>query len=464
MDATVGNSGNGPRPENHVDTYEQDGISYIGSTETGEWMEYSVWVDDSADYALEIHASSLTGNSSFRIESDGVVLIDDISPVAVSAENEFEVLRNQVFMESGPHILRVYIEQPGIFLWKMDLNPLPVVAHAGQDTIIQEHRDVPVNIILDGSQTQHLDGNPLEITWEQTLGPDVSFNDINEINPELSGLMPGNRYRFKITASDGTYTDIDSVEVVVNMYQEAYPEGEPHLIPGEIPAWQYDYGGHTISYFDNDHENLGDGPRQNGGVDTELGDNGNPTVGWIRSGEWIEYTVNVEESGNYILTFRVASGISSGKFRLEINGENLTGTVTVLDTGGWNVFIDDPEYLNIPVVLEQGEQKMRLVAEGDDFNISSFSFQHAGTQVPFTDFNSPIRVYPNPADDHLFIDCSFTGGYKLIITDIHGRIVKTSFMQGIRVQSVDLTGFLPGVYMGTISANHRKQHFRFVIK
>ena len=58
-------------------------------------------------------------------------------------------------------------------------------------------------------------------------------------------------------------------------------------------------------------------------------------VGWINAGEWINYTVEVKESGTYDIKIPVAAQKVGGLFHLEIEGKDLTGPIRIPDTGGW---------------------------------------------------------------------------------------------------------------------------------
>ena len=56
------------------------------------------------------------------------------------------------------------------------------------------------------------------------------------------------------------------------------------------------------------------------------------------AGEWVEYTINVAQSGNYDLGFRVANTDSGGIFHAEIDAANVTGPVNVTDTNSFAIF------------------------------------------------------------------------------------------------------------------------------
>jgi hypothetical protein len=58
-------------------------------------------------------------------------------------------------------------------------------------------------------------------------------------------------------------------------------------------------------------------------------------IGWTSAGEWLQYSVNVASAGSYTAQVRVASSGQGGQFHIEMNGTNVSGQLTVPDTGGW---------------------------------------------------------------------------------------------------------------------------------
>ena len=95
--------------------------------------------------------------------------------------------------------------------------------------------------------------------------------------------------------------------------QEAYG-GSRHSIPGVIEAGHYDVfqgsKGQNISYLDLSTGNNADF-RTNEDVDAGTVPN-EETVGWIDAGEWLEYSIAVEQGGIYSLSLRYASGNNAG--------------------------------------------------------------------------------------------------------------------------------------------------------
>ncbi len=65
-----------------------------------------------------------------------------------------------------------------------------------------------------------------------------------------------------------------------------------------IQAEDYDEGGQIISYSDSDSTNNGGQYRTEEFVDVENCGEGGYNVGWVSGGEWMEYTVNVDDCRN----------------------------------------------------------------------------------------------------------------------------------------------------------------------
>lgn len=109
----------------------------------------------------------------------------------------------------------------------------------------------------------------------------------------------------------------------------------PYQIPGTIQAEDFDDGGEGVAYHDTDSNNIG-GAYRNTGVDIQpcQDTGGGYNVGWTNPGEWMNYSVFINTSGYYNIGFRVAYGAVGGYFHLECDGNNITGSLPVPNTGG----------------------------------------------------------------------------------------------------------------------------------
>ncbi|MFZ5987510.1 MAG: cellulase family glycosylhydrolase [Bacillota bacterium] len=134
------------------------------------------------------------------------------------------------------------------------------------------------------------------------------------------------------------------------------PTPVPKVIPGTVEAEAYD--------------NMS-------GVQTETCTEGGQNVGYIDTGDWMDYVVDVGTSGTYTVEFRVASLNNTGKLSLR-NGSTVLSTVTFPSTGGWQTW----STVSTTVNLNAGRQTLRVYADGELFNINWMKFSLGGSPSP----------------------------------------------------------------------------------
>ncbi len=116
--------------------------------------------------------------------------------------------------------------------------------------------------------------------------------------------------------------------------------GTAWTIPGTIQAEDFDNGGQGIAYNDTTTSNEGGQYRTGERVDIETtaDTGGGYNVGYIKAGEWTEYTVNVTTTGTYSLDLRLANDHGGGVLHAEVDGVNVSGSVSVPNTGGFQAW------------------------------------------------------------------------------------------------------------------------------
>ncbi|MDB5052145.1 MAG: carbohydrate-binding protein, partial [Bacilli bacterium] len=70
-------------------------------------------------------------------------------------------------------------------------------------------------------------------------------------------------------------------------------------------------------------------------TETTTDTGGGLNVGYIDTGDWMDYSVNVQSAGTYTVGFRVASINSTGQLQLKNGAGTVLTTVNVPNTGGW---------------------------------------------------------------------------------------------------------------------------------
>jgi autotransporter-associated beta strand protein len=152
-------------------------------------------------------------------------------------------------------------------------------------------------------------------------------------------------------------------------------------LPGTVQIEDYDLGGEMVAYHDDTYTNLSGACRPYEGVDLEgtSDTGGGYNLGNARAGEWLEYTVNALYSGTYQLEARVASTATGGSFRVEVDGANTTGSLSVPNTGAWQNFAT---VARSNLTISAGQHVLRLYLEANgsggfagNFNWLRFTFQ-----------------------------------------------------------------------------------------
>jgi hypothetical protein len=114
--------------------------------------------------------------------------------------------------------------------------------------------------------------------------------------------------------------------------------GVPAAAGAPIQAEDYNQGGNGNGYFTTATSNGGGQyrPAEKVGIEATTDTGGGYDVGWTTAGEWLDYTANVAYGGTYNIAFRVSDAqTTGGTFHLNVDGQNVTGSITAPATGGW---------------------------------------------------------------------------------------------------------------------------------
>ena len=190
-----------------------------------------------------------------------------------------------------------------------------------------------------------------------------------------TGLVPNVRYYYTVAAVNAAGQSPRSAErtAITRLAVEAPYGGRPLPVPGTVELEDYDKGGEGIGFHDSDSVNTGGaGYRPNDGVDLEdcMDTGGGHSVGWTAAGEWLKYTVSAA-AGTYTVSFRVSAAGAGGHFHLEdASGKDLTGPITVSDTGGWQKWAT----VSATVALPPGKQVLKLVEDSGGYDLNRMVF------------------------------------------------------------------------------------------
>jgi endoglucanase len=151
-----------------------------------------------------------------------------------------------------------------------------------------------------------------------------------------------------------------------------------------IPAVDYDLGRNGVAYYDKDtanyrlstgKESTGNtgGVYRNDGVDIYRDPN-HPEdyyVGSIEDREWLQYTVNIQETGNYSLVFTVSSKSSDGNLSVTDENKTVVKNLQIPNTNGYENWT---QVSSSKINLNPGIHVLRVYIEKGGFNFESIQF------------------------------------------------------------------------------------------
>jgi|GEM_PF-1035951 len=199
----------------------------------------------------------------------------------------------------------------------------------------------------------------------------LSFEGISRMNLDWLSLAAGT---VPVTTTTPTTT------TVVPEFQTV-PYGPGNNIPGRVQAENFDNSGTGPAYADTTAVNEG-GAYRNTPVDIEyMAGEGSHNVGWVRAGEWLIYTVNVQAPGQYTATFRAANPDAASKpVEIYLDGARI-GTVQIGTTGAFTTFKNFATTLTFPAA---GKHQIRLAFPATRLNVNYIDFASGGTVTTTT--------------------------------------------------------------------------------
>ncbi|MDB5104892.1 MAG: hypothetical protein JWP91_2581 [Fibrobacteres bacterium] len=145
---------------------------------------------------------------------------------------------------------------------------------------------------------------------------------------------------------------------------------DPSSRSTRLKAAEYDMGTQGVAYSDSAFMSISiqkDSAVQwnqgwsyrNDGVDVYMDwSSGEPFIGGTSPGEWVDFTVNVLDSGPHRIDLNVSTPEPGRRIQLEVDGIRLGGDIAIPETGGWTNWTD----VEGPTVdLKAGRRTLRVL-------------------------------------------------------------------------------------------------------
>jgi hypothetical protein len=229
----------------------------------------------------------------------------------------------------------------------------------------------------DGSSWKKI-GNDVKLNYDLHMFVGVRWGLFNFATKQAGGYADFDWFKVGTDVNDEIYLDGAGSEPVPQTPFCAAGENCPaNAIPGKIEAENFDVPGKGMdgsSYYDGDSENHGDSDYRKGtGVDLYKKATG-VIVGYNSEGDWLEYTVNVKEAGDYTMFAAVAAAGNTSSFKLSLDGKDITEEIAVPAASSGEENYDDYNKVKANVKLPEGEHVLRFTVVGSWLDIDYFTF------------------------------------------------------------------------------------------
>ena len=370
-------------------SYNKASRTATSSMQSDGWMEYTVDVKEDGVYSFDAEVASTSSSGVFHLAEyslDGLKYLSDFIAVPnTGSTTDFQVMHGELKMPltAGQHRICLNIDKGGFYIKSIAFQ--------------KEEQDENISVSFVDSPVEILGGEKATITVDASSNTSTINNVKVYINNLLVATLTEAPYTVeyeptrngKVTVM-AIATDAEgrsnsaSYTMKVTAKREPFTAGKPATLPGTLQTEYYDKGGEGAAYHDNDAQNQGDANyRASEGVDIVNG-NGGRALGYTSTGEWVEYTIDVQEAGNYSFKATVSSGVNNSGFSINLNKNGKItklADIKVPQTGSnnWDTYRVVEGTLSQP--LEAGEQILRIVITGSNCNIDKIQFTNTATGI-----------------------------------------------------------------------------------
>lgn len=366
-------------------TGDTGGGQNVGYIETGDWMDYKVTVATAGTYQVQYRVASPSAGGSIQLRS-GATTLATTAVASTGGWQTWQTINATVSLPAGSQTLRVYAATGGF-----NINWLQ--ASTG-NTTPPAPSGLPIPGIIQAESYTQQSGVKEETTKDTGGGENVGWIETGDwMDYNVSVATAGSYLVQYRVASPGAGGSIQLRSGTTTLATTAVPSS------GGWQTWQtinatvtLPAGAQTLRiYAAAGGFNLNwtqfsaitasgitvpgivqaENYSQQSGVlkETTKDTGGGQNVGWIDTGDWMDYDVNVITAGTYTVQYRVSSPSNVGKIQLK-KGSTILATTAVPATGGWQTW----QTVTATVSLSAGPQTLRLQAATGGFNLNWIQF------------------------------------------------------------------------------------------
>ena len=425
----------------------------VGWTNGNEWMNYTTEILEDGAYSISLRLASENGNGRFHFEVDDVTLTEQIAVSNTGGWQTWETLViPNVILSAGTSKIKFFIDQEGVnvssFLFEKtgesnEVQTTYLQANTKDKSTISLQLNKSMNAQLpsgDAGFRVFVNGDELTTTMVELSSTSDRVIEIR-VNGEFT---PQDDIKLSYTgdqveALDGTILSGFSLVDVENTIINYLP------IPGRIEAEDYHF--------------------QSGvQLETTTDEGGGQNIGFLDAGDFLEYYVDVSQTGLYKATYRTAALSETGGVRLRLIDEN--GNATTLSsivfqpTGGWQDWRSTSQQVELPA----GRHLIRMEITKSMFNMNWFEFSLLTSTEEITS-QEDFTIFPNPSSGQVQLSLeNLNDPLKSIeIYDVQGKL-RIKISPGYsEIIDINLQGLENGIYILTAGLKSGKRISKRII-
>lgn len=425
-DNTTGNAGG--QAWNLGYSYRNDGVDIeacedektngynVGWTENGEWMQYTVQVEEEGLYTVGVRTASTGSAGKISLSANDYKITESIALPNTGGYQDWETTTvEDVYFKSGKNVLRVKIDVGGF-----NLNYLEFTKQTAPASEQPKRLDGSIN---HGEKVIDLVYNQPLLPIPDNHGFSVKVNG-QEVNIEEVALMDGGEQVISILLADPiTYGDNITVSYSGTEVTSAAGAALAAFTDQPIAILT------TYKVMDVPGRIKMEDFAENNGFQFEASEDtgGGQNAGHTNAGDYLDFWVMVDKDGYYKPEMRIAALSASGGVKLQLVKEAGVEDLGVMDfaaTGGWQTW---KTMEGTELYLAAGMHTLRVLATKANFNINWLNLSYLYEEKPLgindLSKNADVLIYPNPSSGSFQIKFSDVNNVPQALSfyDLYGR-------------------------------------------
>ncbi len=334
----------------------------VGFIDTNEWLKYTLTVDAATAYDIDIRYASPVSTGKIYIEDETGRISETITLASSGGYATWQTATiTDVILKQGVNKIKVYFESGNFNLNFLEFKNPRIPSEVALKTV-----DASTSIL----------GDKVNVTFNKNLQSTINFS-LSNFQLFVNGtLTPITSIAFKptslttimikpsvaINASDivtlsygGTNILAEDTTVQPTFTNKPVKNNVGNIIgiSGKIEAENFFFNSGLT-------------------IETTTDQGGGSNIGYTDPGDYLDYLVNISETGNYKIEYRSAGESATGTVKLQLINDTTADiqTVNLPSTGGWQTWATTVTN----TILPQGRYLARILVQNSGFNLNWIKF------------------------------------------------------------------------------------------